>query len=113
MFLSYLALFIILVVLVAVFYTFIYIHDLPHKVAKERKHPHTEAIHVACWVSLFTLHAIWPFVFIWAVAHKEPGEGPEEEPSGGGANLARRLQRMEERLTKLESDVKDSAGVHP
>ena len=25
-----------------------------------RDHPHQDAIHVAGWVSLFTLHAIWP-----------------------------------------------------
>ena len=50
-----------------VFYGFIYIHDIPYAIAKKRNHPHKEAIHVACWLSLFTLHAIWPLVYIWSV----------------------------------------------
>ena len=57
MFLDYLSLVILLMGLTLVFYTFVYIHDLPHKIAKQREHPHEEAIHVACWLSLFTLHA--------------------------------------------------------
>jgi Protein of unknown function (DUF3302) len=46
-FLDYLALFILLTGLTLVFYTFIYIHDLPHAIAKQREHPHEELIHVA------------------------------------------------------------------
>jgi hypothetical protein len=38
-------------------FTFIYIHDLHHKIAKEREHLHEEAIHVACWLSLSMIHA--------------------------------------------------------
>ena len=44
MFLDYLALVLLLLSLTAVFYTFIYIHDLPHKIAKEREHPHEEVV---------------------------------------------------------------------
>ena len=71
MFLDYLSLVILLMGLTLVFYTFVYIHDLPHKIAKQREHPHEEAIHVACWLSLFTLHTLWPLVFMWAVSHKK------------------------------------------
>jgi hypothetical protein len=125
MFLDYLALAIILIVLVAVFYGFIYIHDIPHEIAKERKHPHVEAIHVACWLSLFTLHAIWPIVFIWAVSKKKPNEATGDGPrpvaasadnsahghklvevaggeKGGEADLRRQLKILEERLSQLE-----------
>jgi hypothetical protein len=103
MFLDYLALLILLTGLVLVFYLFIYIHDLPHTIAKEREHPHEEAIHVACWLSLFTLHAIWPIVFIWAVSHKKHGDGvhvialSESQPA-----VAERLAELERRLKKLE-----------
>ena len=83
MFLDYLALVILLMGLTLVFYTFIYIHDLPHKIAKKRDHPHEEAIHVACWLSLFTLHAIWPVVYIWAVSHKKPHAGPQSGTAAG------------------------------
>lgn len=104
MFLDYFSLFLLLLSLTAVFYLFIYIHDLPHKIAKEREHPHEEAIHVACWLSLFTLHAIWPLVFTWAVSHKkqphgEPVPGSAADADGG---LAGRLIALEARLQKLE-----------
>ena len=72
MLLNYLALAITLIGLTLVFYTFIYIHDIPYQTAKRRDHPQTEAIHLACWLSLFTLHAIWPLVFIWAVMKPQP-----------------------------------------
>ena len=72
MFLNYLSLAILLVALTVVFYTFIYIHDIPYDIAKHRNHPQDEAIHVAGWLSLFTLHAIWPIVFIWAVSKQGP-----------------------------------------
>ena len=82
MFLDYLALVILLMGLTVTFYAFIFIHDIPYKVAKARQHPYTEAIHVAGWLSLFTLHAIWPFVWIWAVSYKKPGEGQAAPPAG-------------------------------
>jgi hypothetical protein len=105
MFLDYLSLVILLMGLTLVFYVFIYIHDLPHKIAKEREHPHEEAIHVACWLSLFTLHAMWPIVYTWSVMHKKP------KPESGGLLIPgeaespqdRRFTDLEERLRKLES----------
>jgi hypothetical protein len=75
MFLDYLAFVILLIGLTLVFYTFVYIHDLPHAIAKKCEHPHEEAIHVACWLSLFTLHASGPLFYLWAVAHKKHAKG--------------------------------------
>lgn len=109
MFLDYLALFLIVVSVVLVFYTFIYIHELPHKFAKERDHPHEEAIFFACWLSLFTLHAIWPIVFIWAVAHKRRREAAAEAVvvlPGLDGRAADRIAALEERLRKLEGTQK-------
>ena len=105
MFLDYLALCLLLLSLTVVFYTFIYIHDLPHKVAKERDHPHEEAIHVACWLSLFTLHAMWPLVFTWAVSHKKQPHAASDPTVSPGVNgeLTNRLSVLEQRLQKLES----------
>jgi hypothetical protein len=97
MFLDYLSLFILLAWLTLVFYTFIYIHDLPHMIAKKREHPHEEAIHVACWLSLFTLHAIWPIVYLWAVSHKK-GQMQVEKVADEERALANRLAYLEHRL---------------
>jgi hypothetical protein len=103
-FLDYLALFLLMLSGTAVFYLFIYIHDLPHKIAKERDHPHEEAIHVACWLSLFTLHAMWPLVFTWAVSHKKPPQQtPPLLPAGAEAELARRVEQLEQKIKQLET----------
>lgn len=102
MFLDYLALAILLIGLVLVFYTFIYIHDLPHTVAKGREHPHEEAIHVACWLSLFTLHAIWPLVYIWALTHKKGEEATGATAKKIESDLAARIERLESRLQDSE-----------
>jgi len=44
---------------------------IPHKIAVERNHPHQDAIYFAGWVSLFTLHLIWPLLWIWSAAYRE------------------------------------------
>ncbi|WP_026957882.1 DUF3302 domain-containing protein [Aliagarivorans taiwanensis] len=53
------------------FYGIIAIHDIPYEIAQHRNHPHQDAIHVAGWVSLFTLHVLWPFLWIWATLYRE------------------------------------------
>ena len=69
-FLNYFALFLLIFVVVVLFYGIIAIHDIPAKIAESRHHPHRDAIHAAGWVSLFTLHALWPFLWIWAMAYR-------------------------------------------
>ncbi len=100
MFLNYLALFMVLCSLTAIFYLFIYIHELPYEAAKHRNHPQQDAIYIACWLSLFTLHAIWPIVFIWAVSHQEA----EAEAS------VERLAALESRLARLEGTATTRQG---
>jgi hypothetical protein len=100
-FLDYLALALLCLSLTAVFYVFIFIHDLPHKIAKEREHPHEEAIHVAEWLALFTLEALWPLVFMWAVSHKKqphPAAVPPVPQPGVDGDLVKRVAILEERL---------------
>jgi len=90
-FLSYFALGIIIFVFLTLAYGLIAIHDIPYNIAKARKHPHQDAIHTAGWVSLFTLHAIWPFLWIWATIYRpERGYGfsgsrPVPEPTDAQA----------------------------
>jgi Protein of unknown function (DUF3302) len=61
-FLNYFALGLLIFVVIVIFYGIIAIHDIPAKIAEERHHPHADAIHAAGWVSLFTLHVLWPFL---------------------------------------------------
>ena len=71
MFLDYAALVLMIFGALVVFYLIIAIHDIPYEIAKHRNHPHQDAIHVAGWVSLLTLHVIWPFLWIWATLYRE------------------------------------------
>ena len=105
-FLNYFALFVLIFVVVVLFYGIIAIHDIPHIIAKSRNHPHQDAIHAAGWVSLFTLHALWPFLWIWAMAYRpERGwgfgaaaaPGSEQQPT-----LAREVEELRRRIAILE-----------
>jgi hypothetical protein len=105
MFLDYFALGILIFVAVTLFYAIIAIHDIPYEIAKHRNHPHQDAIHVAGWVSLFTLHAIWPFLWIWATVYRpERGWGFAEQgevavnPNAALVQLEERIARLEQRL---------------
>ena len=104
MFLDYVALAILFFVVITLFYAVIAIHDVPYEIAKQRQHPHQDAIHVAGWVSLFTLHAIWPFLWIWAMTYR-PDRGWGFGERGAPESLERlslELARLEERVAHLE-----------
>ena len=113
MFLDYLALGILFFVVITLFYAIIAIHDVPYEIAKHRDHPHQDAIHVAGWVSLFTLHAIWPFLWIWAMAYRsDRGWGFAERGAPEGLDrLTLGLARLEERVAHLEQSQGDEARV--
>ena len=86
-FLNYFALFLLVFVVVVLFYGIIAIHDIPAKIAESRDHPHQDAIHAAGWVSLFTLHALWPFLWIWAMAYRpERGWGISHQSAADGGD---------------------------
>lgn len=69
--LEYIALGILVFVFITLFYGVIVIHDIPYEIAKKRNHPQQDALHVAGWISLFTLHVLWPFLWIWATLYRE------------------------------------------
>src|SRR5262245_36964672 len=112
MWLEYLSLGILLIALTLVFYTFIYIHDIPYMIAKKRNHPQQEVIHVACWLSLFTLHALWPLVFVWAVSHQKPFDvSLKEGETADASELLTRLAGLEKRLTDIEAASSGKKGA--
>lgn len=96
MFLDYFALGVLIFVFLVIFYGIIILHDIPYLIAKSRNHPHADAIHVAGWVSLFTLHVIWPFLWIWATLYR-PGQG-----WGMQNDREDTLQHLKQRVTALE-----------
>jgi len=96
---------------IVVFYGIIVIHDIPYEIAKHRNHPHSDAIHVAGWVSLLTLHVLWPFLWIWSTLYREDrgwgfsNEKTEENPL---SSLENHLAKLTVRLDALEHPVAEA-----
>ncbi|WFB50723.1 DUF3302 domain-containing protein [Vibrio coralliilyticus] len=112
MFLGYFALGLLIFVALVIFYGIIVIHDIPYEIAKEREHPHQDAIHYAGWVSLFTLHAIWPFLWIWATLwRQERGWGfqkLEEEQH----DIHHRVDSLIDQVSQLQKEVLELKQQH-
>lgn len=109
--LDYFALVVLIFVVLMLIYGIIFIHDIPYEIAKKRKHPHQDAIHTAGWVSLFLMHTIWPFLWIWATLYK-PGVGwglNDTTDTGGGeegeVNQAELIAELQQRVTQLETKL--------
>jgi Protein of unknown function (DUF3302) len=99
-------------VVVVLFYGIIAIHDIPAKIAESRNHPHQDAIHAPGWVSLFTLHALWPFLWIWAMAYRpEHGWGLSHQSTVGAAPAphSTELEDLRRRVAELENSQRTGA----
>ncbi|WP_417214551.1 DUF3302 domain-containing protein [Alcanivorax sp.] len=114
--LSYVALGLLVFVGLVLFYGIIAIHDIPYEISKSRNHPHQDAIHVAGWVSLFTLHVLWPFLWIWATLYRpERGWGFQEVKQQQATDESRisalqeKLDAQAERLTLLEQTLAEKS----
>ncbi len=94
--------------LTMVVYALVWLHGIPHHIAEANNHPHKRVIHIACWLSVFTLHAIWPLVYLWAVM---PGQrlGVTLDHAGD-ARLAARIDDLERRLAVLPAPTPAAAA---
>jgi len=100
---DYIALFLVFFVGIVIFYGIIVIHDIPYEIAVHRNHPHQDALHVAGWISLFTLHVIWPFLWIWATLYREDrGWGMGSHP-----NSNKEIEQLKSEIKSLKSEVID------
>ena len=110
MFLDYFALTLMIVISVILIYAAIYIHDIPYEMAVKREHPHQDAIHYGGWLSLFTLHAIWPFLWIWATMYRpETGYGfggtTDGSTPGSNEDLANTVAELEKTVEDLQEQL--------
>jgi len=109
-FLNYFALGLLFFVVIVLVYGIIAIHDIPAKIAKSRHHPHEDAIHAAGWVSLFMLHLLWPFLWIWAMMYKpDRGWGFSHKPASP-AEAVSELEDLRRRLAQIEARIEDRSG---
>ncbi|MEG1038397.1 DUF3302 domain-containing protein [Pseudomonas sp. NUPR-001] len=105
--LDYFALGVLIFAGLVLFYGIIVLHDIPYEIAVHRNHPHQDAIHATGWVSLFTLHALWPFLWIWAMLYREDrgwGIGGSGQLSHASVNeLQVQLLELQQRVAHLEA----------
>lgn len=111
--LDYIALGILVFAGITVFYGIIAIHDIPYEISKHRNHPQQDAIHVAGWISLFTLHVLWPFLWIWATLYREDRGWGFGDGKSGNAALETQLSEITDRLTALESSTGEQVASSP
>jgi hypothetical protein len=112
MFLDYLALGLLLLVVTGLFYVFMYIHDIPYEIAEKRDHPQKDAIYWGCWLSLFTLHVLWPFIFLWACSKpakvelvgdgSTAGRNPDAGRDSAG-DSASEIEQLREQVAALQA----------
>ena len=97
--LEYAALALLIIMVTFIIYLVIYIHDIPYEIAKERGHPHQDAIHIAGWVSLFLMHTIWPILWIWAYLYKPGEKFLQVEVTGAGSDeQSKRIDQLEKQV---------------
>ena len=115
--LDYVALGILIFVCITLVYAVIGIHDIPYEMAKKRNHPHQDAIHTAGWVSLFLMHALWPFLWIWATLYRpDRGWGMNQtaattesaetsSPKVAAEALREKITGLEHELTRQQKET--------
>jgi len=117
MVLEYVSLGILIFAVVTVFYGIIIIHDIPYEIAKKRNHPQQDAIHVAGWISLLTLHLLWPFLWIWATLYREDrGWGFLDQKSKDTERLnssfdQQQISLLTRRIELLEAKLTDNSNI--
>ena len=113
-FLNYFALGLLFFVVIVLVYGIIAIHDIPARIAHARHHPHQDAIHAAGWISLFMLHVLWPFLWIWAMMYRpDRGWGFADKPGEPASKDAvAELEELRRRMAGIEASlgVEDQAA---
>lgn len=112
---DYFALFLVIFVAIVIFYGIIVIHDIPYEIAVHRNHPHQDALHVAGWVSLFTLHVLWPFLWIWATLYREDrGWGFKNKYGSTNSQfevLSQEVELLKSELSSIKKAIRDKEST--
>lgn len=112
-FLNYFALGLLFFVVIVLVYGIIAIHDIPARIAHARHHPHADAIHAAGWISLFMLHLLWPFLWIWAMMYRpDRGWGFAQKPGEPASpkEAVAELEELRRRMAEIEAKLEDRAA---
>ena len=110
--LDYIALGILIFTAISLLFGAIAILNIPYKIAVDRNHPHQDAIQHAGWISLFTLHAIWPLLWVWAAAYREdlsPRLSQINEDTAINDKAA--AEESEVDIGQMDADITDSVSL--
>jgi len=106
------ALGILLFTAISLLFGAIAISRIPYRIARERNHPHQDAISYGGWFSLLTLHVFWPFLCLWAAAYRE---APQPRFSHISEDTAINDRSVEEAGgagdSELDADITDSVSL--
>lgn len=105
--LDYVALAILILVILILFYGVIVVHDIPYEIAKKRNHPHQDAIHYAGWVSLFTLHVLWPLLWIWATLWREDRGWGMQRVAEDQRDIHHQMNLLLTQVETLKTEIND------
>jgi hypothetical protein len=100
---EYVALFLMIIVGLTIVYGMVAMCSIPHRMAQKRNHPHQDAIYIAGWFSLFVLHALEPFLWIWAALYDPKRGWGFSGPSAPDEATATELADLRARVAALEA----------
>lgn len=101
--LEYVALVLMIVVGLTIVYGMVAMCSIPHRMAQKRNHPHQDAIYVAGWFSLFVLHILEPFLWIWAAMYDPKRGWGFSSKAAPDEAMAVELAELRARIAALES----------
>lgn len=108
MFLNYFALGVLIFVFLVIFYGIIIIHDIPYLIAKNATTLIPMLFMSPDGSVFFTLHVIWPFLWIWATLYQpERGWGMQHKANTAPDEPEKEtdIQQLRQRLSDLEHQV--------
>jgi hypothetical protein len=112
---EYVALGILVFIAASLLFGAIAIVGVPYKIAVDRNHPHQDAIRFAGWVSLFTLHTIWPLLYVWSAAYRESAVSKIAprfaEINNEDTAINDKAEYTGPKLAQLDEDITDSVTL--
>lgn len=69
MFLDYFALVVLLILATAAVVIWVMLGIMPGRIARERNHPHADAISVCGWWGVLTMGLLLPIAYVWAYSN--------------------------------------------
>ncbi|MCC9608988.1 DUF3302 domain-containing protein [Blastopirellula sp. JC732] len=77
--------------------------SLPGRIAKQRHHPHSDAVNAASWIGLALGGVFWPLALVWAFMSFDKSSGAKADAGNSAAELASLRKQVEQLQAELRS----------